>query len=57
MEASMSRQFLAFSVVHLTGKLARLRLPDDVVRLELKLEGSETNTQSVNLSQIQILGL
>jgi exo-beta-1,3-glucanase (GH17 family) len=27
----------------------RLRLPDDVARLELKLEGPETNTQSVNL--------
>ena len=27
----------------------RLRLPDEVARLELKLEGPETNTQSVNL--------
>lgn len=27
----------------------RLRLPDGVARLELKLEGPETNTQSVNL--------
>jgi hypothetical protein len=27
----------------------RLRLPDEVVALELKLEGPETNTQSVNL--------
>ena len=27
----------------------RLRLPDEVNRLELKLEGPETNTQSVNL--------
>jgi len=27
----------------------RLKLPDDVARLELKLEGPQTNMQSINL--------
>ncbi len=29
----------------------RLKLPEDVANLELKLEGPETNTQSVNLME------
>ena len=32
-----------------TALAMRLRLPDEVAQLELKLEGPETNTQSVNL--------